>query len=102
MSLYDLHRESSSLLRRELNQIGFNLGVEGDLERVLYPHFLSHPIGIGQSLTIPFLVVSLGLMSPTFLDLHESTNFDRTSTSVFSFYRFTNMTPRHETQIKGR
>ncbi|KIK07614.1 hypothetical protein K443DRAFT_2165 [Laccaria amethystina LaAM-08-1] len=59
MSLYDLHRESSSLLRRELNQIGFNLGMEGDLERVLYPHFLSHPIGI---------------------DLHESTNFDRTST----------------------
>ena len=54
MSLYDLHRESSSLLRRELNQIGFNLGVEGDLERVLYPHFLSHPIGIGQSLIIPF------------------------------------------------
>ena len=53
MSLYDLHRESSSLLRRELNQIGFNLGVGGDLERVLYPHFLSHPIGIGQSLTIP-------------------------------------------------
>lgn len=58
MSLYDLHRESSNLLRRELNQIGFNLGVEGDLERVLYPHFLSHPIGI---------------------DLHESTNLDRSS-----------------------
>ncbi|TFK43119.1 peptidase M24 [Crucibulum laeve] len=55
-SLLSLHRESCSLLRQELNQIGFNLGREGDLERVLYPHFLSHPIGI---------------------DLHESAGIDR-------------------------
>lgn len=54
-SLNTLHRKSVDLLRVELNQIGFGL-VSGDLERVLYPHFLSHPIGI---------------------DLHESSNFDR-------------------------
>ncbi|KAH7888136.1 peptidase M24 [Phlebopus sp. FC_14] len=55
LNLHDLHRKSCDLLRRELNQIGFGLHT-GDLERVLYPHFLSHPIGI---------------------DLHESTHLDR-------------------------
>jgi len=54
-SLHDLHRKSCQLLKTELNQVGFGLQT-GDLERVLYPHFLSHPIGI---------------------DLHESSNFDR-------------------------
>ncbi|KAG1715675.1 hypothetical protein ID866_1479 [Astraeus odoratus] len=55
LSLHELHRRSCDLLRAELNQLGFQLHA-GDLERVLYPHFLGHPIGI---------------------DLHESTNFDR-------------------------
>ncbi|KAF5322673.1 hypothetical protein D9619_001139 [Psilocybe cf. subviscida] len=49
-SLQELHRKSCVLLKQELNQIGFNLGkgTEGDLERVLYPHYLSHPIGVGE------------------------------------------------------
>jgi hypothetical protein len=47
ISLHDLHRKSCELLRQELNQIGFGLQT-GDLERMLYPHFLSHPIGIGE------------------------------------------------------
>ncbi|KAG2345012.1 peptidase M24 [Suillus weaverae] len=55
LSLHDLHRKSCDLLRQELKQIGFTLHT-GDLERVLYPHFLSHPIGI---------------------DLHESSYSDR-------------------------
>lgn len=55
VSLYELHRLSCDFLRTELKQIGFILE-GGDLERVLYPHFLSHPIGI---------------------DLHESSHFDR-------------------------
>lgn len=46
LSLHDLHRKSCDLLRQELKQIGFTLHT-GDLERILYPHFLSHPIGIG-------------------------------------------------------
>lgn len=46
LSLHDLHRKSCDFLRQELKQIGFTLHT-GDLERVLYPHFLSHPIGIG-------------------------------------------------------
>lgn len=45
-SLYDLHRKSCDLLRQELKQLGFDLK-GNDLEHVLYPHFLSHPIGIG-------------------------------------------------------
>lgn len=50
ISLHNLHRKSCELLRVELNQIGFQLdsGDIGQLEKVLYPHFLSHPIGIGQ------------------------------------------------------
>ncbi|KAF8628154.1 hypothetical protein AX17_006024 [Amanita inopinata Kibby_2008] len=56
LSLYELHRQSCDYLRQELSQIGFKSLDTGDLERVLYPHFLSHPIGI---------------------DLHESGNFDR-------------------------
>ncbi|KAK7051352.1 aminopeptidase [Paramarasmius palmivorus] len=54
MTLYELHAQSCRLLRQELLQLGFQLGT-GDIER-LYPHFLSHPIGI---------------------DLHESDNFNR-------------------------
>ncbi|KAG6829801.1 hypothetical protein H0H87_010142 [Tephrocybe sp. NHM501043] len=55
LSLHNLHRRSCDLLQQELKQLGFDLR-GNDLEYVLYPHFLSHPIGI---------------------DLHESTNFDR-------------------------
>lgn len=54
LNLHELHRRSCDLLRVELNQIGFNL-YTGDLERVLYPHFLSHPIGIGKFLLSFFL-----------------------------------------------
>ncbi|KIJ32357.1 hypothetical protein M422DRAFT_213900 [Sphaerobolus stellatus SS14] len=52
MSMYDLHVESCKILARELNKLGFNLreGNAGpgnaEVERILYPHFLSHPIGI--------------------------------------------------------
>ncbi|KAG6896860.1 hypothetical protein C0992_005607 [Termitomyces sp. T32_za158] len=54
-TLYDLHRRSCDLLRQELKQLGFDLK-GNDLEHVLYPHFLSHPIGI---------------------DLHESSDVSR-------------------------
>lgn len=46
MTMYDLHRKSCDLLRQELLQLGFQLQ-PGDIER-LYPHFISHPIGIGR------------------------------------------------------
>ncbi|KZT35568.1 peptidase M24 [Sistotremastrum suecicum HHB10207 ss-3] len=45
LSLHDLHRRSCQFLSTELRQIGFELHT-GDLERILYPHFLTHPIGI--------------------------------------------------------
>ncbi|KAE9399144.1 peptidase M24 [Gymnopus androsaceus JB14] len=44
LTFHDLHRKSCDLLRQELIQLGFQLQ-SGDLER-LYPHFISHPIGI--------------------------------------------------------
>jgi intermediate cleaving peptidase 55 len=47
LSLHDLHRKSCEFLKEELNQIGFELE-QGELERFLYPHSLSHPIGIGK------------------------------------------------------
>ncbi|KAK7689012.1 hypothetical protein QCA50_007703 [Cerrena zonata] len=49
ISLAELHRESCILIRKELNRIGFNLhGHTGtsDVEAVLYPHYVGHPIGI--------------------------------------------------------
>lgn len=51
ISLAELHRESCNLIRKELNRIGFNLhGHTGtsDVEAVLYPHYVGHPIGIGM------------------------------------------------------
>jgi intermediate cleaving peptidase 55 len=53
-TLYELHRKSCIQLREELTKLGFKfgssmLGGDTDLERVLYPHFLSHPIGLGKS-----------------------------------------------------
>ncbi|KAL1675499.1 peptidase M24, structural domain-containing protein [Schizophyllum commune] len=54
-SLYSIHRESRAMLRAELNQLPpFKLDL-ADVD-ILYPHFVSHPIGI---------------------DLHESSSFDR-------------------------
>jgi len=47
-SLQDLHRKTCKLLKKELNQLGFSLGNDGDLERVLFPHYVGHPIGIGK------------------------------------------------------
>ena len=44
-SLHALHRKSCDLLCQELNHIGFDIG--GDLEKELYPHYLTHSIGIG-------------------------------------------------------
>ncbi|PFH50558.1 hypothetical protein AMATHDRAFT_75540 [Amanita thiersii Skay4041] len=76
LSLYDLHRQSCDLLRQELAQIGFNTLFTGDLERLLYPHFLSHPIGIGMFHSYHTVLHKIHLMS----DLHESNHFDRGAT----------------------
>ncbi|KAG8947635.1 hypothetical protein FRC04_010569 [Tulasnella sp. 424] len=50
VSLFDLHRQSVETLREELKQIGFGSGSAfgltlGDMDR-LYPHFVSHAIGV--------------------------------------------------------
>lgn len=54
-SMQQIHTSACSLLREELKQIGINVQAN-DLEQVLFPHYVSHPIG---------------------LDLHESSHFDR-------------------------
>lgn len=54
LTLHELHRKSCELLRQELLQLGFQLH-PGDLER-LYPHFISHPIGIGMD-SLELLIV---------------------------------------------
>ncbi|KAF8579034.1 peptidase M24 [Ramaria rubella] len=52
LNLYQLHSESCRILTKELNHIGFDLPERSasagntPVEQVLYPHFLSHPIGI--------------------------------------------------------
>lgn len=44
-TLADLHRRSVDFLRQELTQIGFHL-TGSTLERVLYPHYIGHWLGI--------------------------------------------------------
>lgn len=44
-TLADLHRRSVDFLRQELKQIGFQLH-GGTLERILYPHYIGHWLGI--------------------------------------------------------
>lgn len=73
LSLNDLHRKSCEVLRQELQQLGFNLTV-GVLERELYPHYLSHPLGIGR---LPVNTMACVLMTNACADLHESAHFDR-------------------------
>lgn len=54
-SMNDLHRHSVDMLKDELTRIGFDFGGRkglGVLERVLYPHYLTHPVGIGMCLSL--------------------------------------------------
>lgn len=74
MTMWELHRMSSDLMKGELRQLGFDFGDKPrsgsasrifggagrgstsgkDAMEVLYPHFLSHPIGIGEGSLIFF------------------------------------------------
>jgi intermediate cleaving peptidase 55 len=47
-SLNSLHNKSVDLLSKALSRIGFALGVGDRLIDKLYPHYLTHPIGIGK------------------------------------------------------
>ncbi|GAA5823640.1 hypothetical protein JCM11251_000706 [Rhodosporidiobolus azoricus] len=53
LSMEELHRISVDATRTELRDLGFNLR-GGDLERVLYPHFVSHPLGVDLHDTMSF------------------------------------------------
>lgn len=52
LSLAQLHRASCEALKFELEKIGFNFGMLSGgtamLESILYPHFVGHPVGIGE------------------------------------------------------
>lgn len=45
LSMERLHRKSVEVMRVELRNLGFSMR-GGELERTLYPHFLTHPLGI--------------------------------------------------------
>ncbi|KAJ7087306.1 peptidase M24 [Mycena belliarum] len=53
--MHQIHLRTCVLLREELKQIGMDVSSR-DIEQTLFPHYVSHPIG---------------------LDLHESSHFDR-------------------------
>ncbi|KAJ9091278.1 hypothetical protein QFC19_009188 [Naganishia cerealis] len=44
ISMAELHRLSCTLMTQELRQIGFKLS-QGEVERKLYPHYISHHLG---------------------------------------------------------
>ncbi|CEL62250.1 X-Pro aminopeptidase [Rhizoctonia solani AG-1 IB] len=45
-SMNSLHNQSVDLLKKGLQRVGFDLGMGGKLIDRLYPHYLTHPIGI--------------------------------------------------------
>jgi intermediate cleaving peptidase 55 len=47
-SMNSLHNQSVDLLKKGLRRVGFDLGMGGKLIDRLYPHYLTHPIGIGE------------------------------------------------------
>jgi len=53
LTLEQLHKISVDLTREELRDLGFNLK-GGELERVVYPHFVSHPLGVDLHDTMSF------------------------------------------------
>ena len=69
LSMMDIHRRSCKYLHEELRNIGFRVGT-GDLERILYPHFISHGIGIGEWFCI--FIFSSPAKHACFADLHET------------------------------
>ncbi|KAI0766191.1 peptidase M24, structural domain-containing protein [Trametes elegans] len=56
MSIVQIHRESCTMLRKELERIGFNFPYGAGTLDALYPHLVGHPVGI---------------------DLHESSHMER-------------------------
>ena len=72
MSMWDLHKKSCELLRKELRLIGFDFGGRPDAIDDLFPHFLTHPIGIGEQSSKDYTCFSY-----LWTDLHESDSFDR-------------------------
>ena len=78
-SLETLHRRSVDLLRAELDRIG--LPCAGPvLERVLYPHYLTHPIGIGESCPTPFFFcLATNFFLVIWIDLHDSGTVERSA-----------------------
>ena len=77
-SLDSLHRRSVDLLRAELAQIGVPCAGTV-LERVLYPHYLAHPIGIGKLPLASLHGASVLTSWLGMIDLHESGTVERSA-----------------------
>ncbi|KAI9069540.1 hypothetical protein FKP32DRAFT_1671270 [Trametes sanguinea] len=46
MSILQIHRESCTMLRKELERIGFTFPLGAGTLDMLYPHLIGHPVGI--------------------------------------------------------
>ncbi|KAI0829267.1 peptidase M24, structural domain-containing protein [Trametes gibbosa] len=46
MSILQIHRESCTMMRKELERIGFNFPLGAGTLDTLYPHLVGHPVGI--------------------------------------------------------
>ena len=77
-SLDSLHRRSVDLLRAELAQVGVPCAGTV-LERVLYPHYLAHPIGICKLPLSCSLQRAPGVDYLGMIDLHESGTVERSA-----------------------
>ena len=77
-SLDSLHRHSVDLLRAELAQVGVPCAGTV-LERVLYPHYLAHPIGIGKLPLASLQGASVLTNWLGMIDLHESGTVERSA-----------------------
>ena len=77
-SLDSLHRRSVDLFRAELSQVGVPCAGTV-LERVLYPHYLAHPIGICKLPLSCSLQRAPGVDYLGMIDLHESGTVERSA-----------------------
>lgn len=110
VSLDDLHRKSMELMRGELGRLGFTLR-GGELERI-YPHFLSHPLGIdlhdtptfsrSEKYVLPLLLSYCLTEECATQDQGEYVHYDRTWTLHSRFRCVPSSFPRDGDQSGGR
>ncbi|KAI0637633.1 peptidase M24, structural domain-containing protein [Trametes polyzona] len=77
MSILQIHRESCTMLRKELERIGFNFPLGAGTLDALYPHLVGHPVGIGKTRSSVSSFADVLTTTCYVLDLHESNQTER-------------------------